>query len=110
MQAPKRPSGMLTSSIIYMIRYGTVENLDYYSTVSYYNSSHSVGDQLSYTLTHLSRDTEYVIEIAMQVSHSACYYSYIYGNYSDPVFLQTNATREQTYTQNEYYYYYSCMT
>ena len=91
-QAPKRPSD--TSNIMYRIRYGTADNLDYYSTTNYYNFSHSEGDQLSYTLSYLSRDTEYIIEVAMRVGYTVCSYSYVSGNYSDPVFFQTNATRK----------------
>ena len=95
LQAPKRPSSVLTSNIVYVIKYYETAEEEYYSTASYYNSSHSEGDQLSYTLTYLSRDTDYTVEVAMQVSYSVCLYSYIYGNYSDPVSFQTNATREQ---------------
>ncbi len=95
-QAPKRPSSVRTSDIAYAIKYyETGEERSYYPTSTYYNSSHSEGDQLSYTLTSLSRDTEYTVEIALRVSYSVCSYSYVYGNYSDPVSFRTNATCKQ---------------
>ena len=97
LQAPKRPSSVLTSNIAYVIKYYETAEEEYYSTASYYNSSHSEGDQLSYTLLHLSRDTDYTVEVAMRVSYSVCSYSYVYGNYSDPVSFQTNATRKRFY-------------
>ena len=50
---------------------------------------------MSYTLTSLTRDTQYSIQIRVAVRNSACYYFYYtYGNYSESVSFQTNATRE----------------
>ena len=43
-KAPKQPSGAGSLNVVYSIRYGTDDG--YYSTVSYYNYSHSEGDQL----------------------------------------------------------------
>ena len=89
LQAPRRPSG-ISLSIAYRIRYQPEEG--YYRTISYFNSSHSEGSQLSYTLSSLSRDKVYTIKVSMRVRYSVCSYNYAYGNYSDPVSFRTNAT------------------
>lgn len=102
-QAPRRPDGVYVSStsrITYSIRYSeTAEEGSNPRTISYSNSTHFVGQRLSYTLISLSRDTEYMVEISLQVRArfgSVCRYGrdYIYGNYSNPVAFRTNATRK----------------
>ena len=102
-QAPIRPGDVYVSiyRISYIIRYNeTGEEGNPSRMITYTNSSHSPGQPLSYTLTSLSRDTEYTVEISMETrarySSSVCRYSYgyIYGNYSDPLAFQTNATRK----------------
>lgn len=48
---------------------------------------------LSYTLTSLTRDKEYTIQIRAQIRYSPCS-GYVSGNYSDMVSFRTNATSE----------------
>ena len=69
-----------------------------YDTQVYYNSSfiNDTDVEMSYTLTSLTRDTRYSIQIRVNVRNSACnnYFDYKNGNYSDPVSFQTKATRK----------------
>ena len=44
-----------------------------------------------YVLTSLTRDTEYAIQIRVQLEYSPCS-TYVSGNYSDSVSFRTNAT------------------
>ena len=88
-KAPKTPDGV--SSASYRIRYET-EDGSILRTYSYSPPTHSAGAQLTYTLSSLFRDTEYMVQVAMRVSYSVCRYSYVYGNYSDPISFRTNAT------------------
>ena len=60
----------------------------------YYGSGYREGDRLNHTIYYLTRDTEYTIEIQAYVQYSVCYYNYVYGNYSEPVWFRTNATCE----------------
>ena len=47
--------------------------------------------ELTYTLTGLTRNTEYTIEMRFEGRYSECF-SYLYGNYSAPVTFTTNNT------------------
>ena len=51
---------------------------------------------LSYALTSLTRDTEYIIQIRTEIRYSPCT-TFISGNYSDLVLFRTNATSESQY-------------
>ena len=83
----------------YTIRYvsedGTVETATQYSYDVY------PGQDLTYTLRFLTRDTEYNVQIRMQVSHYYCYFGFgdlfNSGNYSDFVSFRTNATSKLMY-------------
>ena len=92
MQAPAAPSWATYGR--FTIRYRS-DHQSYAQTRTYYNSSfiNDTHVKMSFTLTSLTRDTQYSIEIRAEVQNSACYYYYYtYGNYSDPVLFRTNAT------------------
>ena len=69
---------------------GTTRTYNYHPSLANYTA----GEELSYTLTNLERDTEYNVQIRMNGVYSVCWYNYIYGNFSDPVSFRTNATRK----------------
>ena len=48
-------------------------------------------DKLTYVLTSLTRDTEYTIQIRVQIEYFPCS-TYVSGNYSDSISFRTNAT------------------
>ena len=56
-------------------------------------SSTEEQEELTYTLTSLTRDTDYTIQIRVEIKFSPCV-TYISGNYSDSVIFRTNATSE----------------
>ena len=75
-------------------------NLRYY--IAYQQDSESVtryatvygnnnGRDVTYTLSPLTRDTEYTIKVRIEIRYSQCS-TYVYGNYSDPVLFRTNST------------------
>jgi hypothetical protein len=91
-QAPAAPSWATYRR--FSVRYQS-DQQRYAQTRTYYNSSfiNDTDVEMSFTLTSLTRDTQYSIEIRAEVQNSACrYYYYTYGNYSDPVSFRTNAT------------------
>lgn len=87
-QAPIAPDGV--ANFRYTIRYESEEG----NTGSVTFSRRLVGEEHTYTLVSLVRDTEYSVQIRIGVSSSVCLYSYDYGNYSDPVTFRTNETCE----------------
>ena len=92
-QAPAAPVGELRS--YYVVRYESTDG----STGTYvYHPpfiNYTVGEEFSYTLNNLERDTEYSVQISMNIINSACPYENIYHNFSNPVSFRTNATRKQ---------------
>ena len=92
MQAPAAPSWAISGR--FGIRYQS-DHGGYAQYRTYYNSSfiNDTDVEMSYTLTSLIRNTWYSIQIRAEVHHADCSsYTYTYGNYSDPITLQTNAT------------------
>ena len=91
-QVPAAPVGVFRS--YYAIRCESPEDYSRFYTYHHPFTNYTVGEELSYTLNNLKRDTEYSVRISMNIIDSACPYMYIYRNFSDPVFFRTNATRK----------------
>ena len=47
--------------------------------------------ELTYSITGLTRNTEYTVEVRFEGRYRQCF-SYLYGNYSAPVTFMTNLT------------------
>ena len=78
----------------YYISYQS-ETSSFPSYTTYIASGHREGDEVFYSFTSLTRDTEYTGQIRVQVLNSVCgSTSYVSGQYSDPVTIRTNATCE----------------
>ena len=93
-QAPTAPDG--GSNRRYTVRYESVASGRTTTRTYHYHPlpvNLTAGEEFSYTLNFLMRDTEYRVQIGMDIGYSQCYYYYISGNYSDPIPFQTNATR-----------------
>ena len=91
LQAPSNLNG--TSGQHYRISYQS--DTDSYTRASYlYPSSNA--STLNATISGLQRGTGYTIQVRLEVYYSICY-SYLYGNYSEPIFASTNATSEEFY-------------
>ena len=90
-QVPQLPS--LIDSVLYYISYNAEGSGSTNVRIYFPGSRRNSAVRLSYTLTSLKRDTEYTIQIRAAVEFSPCS-TYVYGNYSDLVSFQTNATSE----------------
>ena len=101
LQVPQLPSER--DSLRYQIKssYINAEGLNSISSRTYYPVGSSRGSdmRLSYTLTYLTRDTEYTIQIRAEVEYSPCT-TFVSGNYSDVVSFRTNATSESQLKYN----------
>lgn len=85
-----------TDRVRYYILYD--EGLGFTRARTFYPRSSGSSDtvekeRLEYTLTSLTRDTEYTIQIRVEIEYSPCS-AYVSGNYSDSVSFRTNATSE----------------
>ena len=75
-------------NLLYHITYQQdSESVPRYATV---NGNVNDGDVI-YTLRPLTRDTEYSIQVRIEIRFSPCS-TYVHGNYSDPVSFHTNST------------------
>ena len=91
LQVPQLPSEL--DSLRYYITYNA-EGSGSTSALTYYpGSSRGSDTRLSYTLTSLTRDTEYNVQIRVEVEYSPCT-TFVSGNYSNVVSFRTNATSE----------------
>ena len=91
-QIPKLPASIqyLRYYISYQSQLMTSPSYVNFNPSSRINSTLE-GSQTTYTLTSLTRDTEYDIRIRAEVRYSACF-TYVAGNYSDIVTLRSNST------------------
>ena len=96
MQAPAVPSWATDPDryFTFQIFQSEVE----YDIQVYYNSSfiNDTDIEMSYTITSLRRDTQYSIQMRINVRNSACnvYASHNNGDYSDPISFRTKAARK----------------
>ena len=86
----------MLDSVRYYISYKIVGSVS--TRVRTFSPGSSGGSdmRLSYTLTSLTRDTEYIIQIRSEIGYSPCT-TFVSGNYSDLVSFRTNATSESQY-------------
>ena len=91
LQSPSNLNG--TSGQRYRISYQS--DTDSYTRARYLYPSGNAST-LNATISGLQRATEYTIQVRLEVYYSTCY-SYLYGNYSEPIFASTNATSEEFY-------------
>ena len=91
-QVPKLPASMqyLRYYISYQSQSMTSPSYVNFNPSSGINSNLE-GSKTNYTLTSLTRDTEYDIQIRAEVRYSACT-TYVAGNYSNVVTLRSNNT------------------
>ena len=91
LQTPSNLNG--TSGQRYRINYQSDTDSYTRARIVYPSSNAST---LNATISGLQKGTEYTIQVRLEVYYSICY-SYLYGNYSEPIFASTNATSEEFY-------------
>ena len=64
---------------------------------------------LDTTISFLQSNTEYMIQVRMEVCYSACF-SYLPGNYSELILASTNAISEKVYAAVSLTFRRSCLT
>ena len=96
-QVPELPS--VVGNVQYYILYNAEGSSSTMARIFYPGSTEQ--QILTYTLTSLTRDTEYTIQIRVQIRYSPCS-TYVSGNYSDSVSFRTNATSELWKQNNNY--------
>ena len=101
-QIPELPE--IVQGLRFYVQYRPVTR-SYYSTRIIYPSSDN-DTNVMFTITSLSRDTQYSIKARVEMQYASCS-NYIYGNFSDPEVFQTNASRE--YGVNNYIIANSCL-
>ena len=97
LQVPPNLNG--TTGQRYRISYRSDKDTYPRSQIVYPYSQQLNASTLNGTITNLQRDTEYVIQVRLEVYYSTCY-NYFYGNYSKNISASTNATSEGGYTHS----------
>ena len=94
LQVPPRPAG--TIAVRYRVNYRS--DGDRFTRVRFLfpRFAQRNASTLNTTLSFLRRNTNYTIQVRMEVRYSACF-SYLPGNYSEPIIASTNATSEEAY-------------
>ena len=94
LQVPPRPAG--TIAVRYRVNYRS--GGDRFTRVRFLfpRFAQRNASTLNTTLSFLQRNTNYTIQVRMEVRYSACF-SYLPGNYSEPIIASTNATSEEAY-------------
>lgn len=87
LQAPAVPIG---SSPRYTIEYR--KDTDRWSNTQTCYTSSMEGEEVTCSLNHLERATNYSVKIRMEYRYFECGYLYANGNYSETLYFQTNAT------------------
>ena len=88
-QIPELPE--IVQGLRFYIQYRPVTR-SYYSTRIVYPSSDN-DTEVMFTISSLSRDTEYSIQARVEMQYAFCS-NYIYGNFSDLEMFRTNASCE----------------
>ena len=106
-QVPLRPAGIV--AVRYRINYksdgGRFTRVHYmFSPSQELNAS-----TLDTTISFLQSNTEYMIQVRMEVCYSACF-SYLPGNYSELILASTNAISEKVYAAVSLTFRKSCLT
>lgn len=91
LQVPGLPT--VLESLRYYISYNAVGSGSTRAVTLRAGRSGGSDMRLSYTLTSLTRDTEYIIQIRAEIGYSPCT-TFVSGNYSNSVSFRTNATSE----------------
>lgn len=106
-QVPLRPAGIV--AVRYRINYksdgGRFTRVHY----MFPPSQELNASTLNSTISFLQSNTEYMIQVRMEVCYSACF-SYLPGNYSELILVSTNAISEKVYSAVSLTFRKSCLT
>ena len=106
-QVPLRPAGIV--AVRYRINYksdgGRFTRVHY----MFPPSQELNASTLNTTISFLQSNTEYMIQVRMEVCYSACF-SYLPGNYSELILASTNAISEKVYAAVSLTFRKSCLT
>ena len=91
LQTPNIPPGI--SGQRYRVTYQSESSTFARSRYLYPSRAQSRASKLNVTITRLQRDTEYRIQVRVDVRYRFCF-SYLFGNFSEAIHASTNATSE----------------
>ena len=94
LQVPPRPPGIV--AVRYRINYRSDGDTFTRARFVFPRFQQLNASTLNTTITFLQRNTEYSIQVRMEARYSACF-SYLPGNFSEPILASTNATGEEAY-------------
>ena len=94
LQVPPRLNGTIGQR--YRINYTSDTDRPTRARIVYISRQQLNASTLNATILGLQRGTEYMFQVRLEMRYPACY-SYFYGNYSEPIFVSTNATSEEFY-------------
>ena len=94
LQVPPRLNGTIGPR--YRINYTSDTDRPTRARIVYISRQQLNASTLNATILGLQRGTEYMFQVRLEMRYPACY-SYFYGNYSEPIFVSTNATSEEFY-------------
>ena len=98
MQVPEAFDTQRYQTFCYYLSYYRRNSVSQYTTVF----QNSENNEITYTLSSLIPDTEYAIQVRIEVRYYHCSsFTYTSGLFSNPVTFQTNATRRYSYFNSD---------